>query len=75
MMLSFGFGCVNVVHADFLGIGRFWEDVKRQATRFARDVDRDTRRAARAVAEVAGVITAAMAIGEANHQVQRMIHG
>ena len=38
VMFCFSLGCINVVHADFLGIGRFWEDVKRETTNALKNV-------------------------------------
>ena len=83
LMLSFCFVCVNVVHAGWLE--RFWEDVKRESTRFAHDVERETTRFARDVdRELGGIpgaavqaavdVAAALAIGEAGYQVQRVIY-
>lgn len=43
VMVYFSLGCLNVVHADFLGIGRFWEDVKREATNVLQPVEKKIR--------------------------------
>jgi hypothetical protein len=45
VMMCFGFGCVNVAYADFLGIGRFWEDVKRETTNVLQPVEKKIREA------------------------------
>ncbi|MDR2251263.1 MAG: hypothetical protein LBD98_00235 [Endomicrobium sp.] len=39
LFCSFGVGSA---FADFLGIGRAWENIKRETTRFAHDVGRET---------------------------------
>ncbi|MDR1244814.1 MAG: hypothetical protein LBJ98_02420 [Endomicrobium sp.] len=45
VMMCFSLGCINVVHADFLGIGRFWEDVKRETTNVLQPVEKKIREA------------------------------
>jgi hypothetical protein len=38
------FGYINVAYADFLGIGRFWEDVKRETTNVLQPVEKAVRK-------------------------------
>ena len=45
VMFCFSLGCINVVHADFLGIGRFWEDVKRETTNALQPAEKAIRKA------------------------------
>lgn len=45
VMVCFSLGCINVAYADFLGIGRFWEDVKRETTNALQPAEKAIRKA------------------------------
>lgn len=68
--LIFAFG-VGSAYADFLGIGRFWEDVKREATNAAHNTEKtigkaweDTKReATNAANSDVGQVVQAVAVG------------